>query len=269
MVLRRRPTTTHLPPPVNLPVRPSLLMRTIGGQEKHEVVGESYRQDAFEQTVGPRTEDGPTIEYVTVQLAREPSNQQDPNAVAVFIGTTHVGYIPRERTAAWHPVIDHLHQTGRAVASIGQVVGGWSRANGDTGSYGLIVFASDPPRRIAPFDASIVGDDWINVQGEDKCQNFLISLAQSQTEKPFVVGLYLDDSQRVTAAFDRQILGTMTSKMTKRYTPIVNGLRASGWPANCEARVKQGKKKVEVQLRLPTRNHLEEVHRGLTPTSST
>lgn len=255
------------PPPsvvvAPLPIMPSLLHRTVGGHDEHEVVGESYRQDGFEQTVGPRTENGPSIEHVTVQLVRERTNQHDPDAVAVFIGRSHVGYIPADDAAEWHPVIDELHRANLLAICVGQVRGGWWKGPGDNGSYGLVVHASSPPRRLLASDASITGDGWIDVQGEENCQDVLFVLAEGKSERRFVVSLASDADGRLRASHGDQELGRMTPKMSARYAPIVSRLQAAGWPTTCEARVKLGKTKLEVKLQMPTNNYLKAVLSGL------
>lgn len=83
------------------------------------MVGESHRQQAFDQTVGPRREHGPAISQVTVQLVREPSNRHDPDAVVVYIEASQVGYIPRQEARRWHPVLDELQRAGQPAVSLG------------------------------------------------------------------------------------------------------------------------------------------------------
>lgn len=45
-------------------------------------------------------------------LVREPLNPHDPNAIAVFIDSMHVGYLSKERAAWWSKSLDNIEQRG-------------------------------------------------------------------------------------------------------------------------------------------------------------
>jgi len=59
------------------------------------VRGESYRQKALQQFAGKPRSNGYLVP-VCVQLSREPSNKNDPNAIKVEIEENHVGYIAKK-----------------------------------------------------------------------------------------------------------------------------------------------------------------------------
>lgn len=67
--------------------------------ERIMVVGTSYRDESFDQlnNRGLIGRDPETM-YLSANLVREPDNPYDPEAIAVYIGQIHVGYIPREAT---------------------------------------------------------------------------------------------------------------------------------------------------------------------------
>lgn len=63
------------------------------------VVGMSYRSEALAQLnsrglIGTK----PETMYLSANLVQEPDNKYDPEAIAVYIGQIHVGYIPRGQT---------------------------------------------------------------------------------------------------------------------------------------------------------------------------
>jgi len=90
-----------------------------------EVVGLEHRQDAVRALVGKRPRDETEREKsVRVRLVREPSNQHDPNAIAVHTDKHgHVGYIPRTNTADLGPAFDQLlAEAGKASSKSGQTV---------------------------------------------------------------------------------------------------------------------------------------------------
>lgn len=77
-------------------------------KRSHSVVGESYNQaNLAAASRWELAED----QSLWVSLRAEPSNPNDRNAIRVDIirpdgsGWLKVGYIAREETAAWHPVI--------------------------------------------------------------------------------------------------------------------------------------------------------------------
>ena len=90
-----------------------------------EVVGLQHRKDAVRALVGKRPRDETEREKsVKVRLVREPSNQHDPNAIAVHTDKHgHVGYIPRTNTADLGPAFDQLLvEAGKASSKSGQTV---------------------------------------------------------------------------------------------------------------------------------------------------
>ncbi len=89
-----------------------------------EVVGESFHQDTLWSIVG-----GVTDEYVRHEviaaLVPEFDNPYDANAVAVQIDGQVVGHLPRDLAPLYRGVVlDHMHDTGRAVALTGMICGG-------------------------------------------------------------------------------------------------------------------------------------------------
>lgn len=83
--------------------------------EQVEVVGETYRasdtRNLFEGLGLPITNKGVTAEELTCLLVPEPWNEHDPNAVAVAIGTHHVGYLPAALAAEYAHALLNLGRT--------------------------------------------------------------------------------------------------------------------------------------------------------------
>ncbi len=82
------------------------------GEDWVQVVGLSHHWDAVRALTGnrPREEDENEREKsVKVRLVREPDNQYDPDAIAVWSDKHgHVGYVPKEIAADFGSAIDHL-----------------------------------------------------------------------------------------------------------------------------------------------------------------
>lgn len=70
------------------------------GFEGMEVVGESYRIGNLHQIIRQYLGDVPQRGEIEVaaQLVPEPDNQNDPDAIAVYVLGLQVGYIPRDST---------------------------------------------------------------------------------------------------------------------------------------------------------------------------
>jgi hypothetical protein len=81
-----------------------------------EVAGITHHWDAARALAGKRPREEDEIEReksVKVRLVREPGNQYDSNAIAVWSDKHgHVGYVPKEIAADFGPVIDELRVLG-------------------------------------------------------------------------------------------------------------------------------------------------------------
>ena len=62
---------------------------------KYDVVGESYRKDNLEKSLGERINLDFPFAIKSAKLVPEPSNKFDKNAVKVVVSNTHIGYVPK------------------------------------------------------------------------------------------------------------------------------------------------------------------------------
>jgi hypothetical protein len=112
------------------------------GSEWLEVKGESAFQTVLESIAGPKCEDGYNLP-VDVVLIREPDNQYDPNAIAVYATdprtnqAAKVGFVVKPLAEKLAPVLDEKNAAGETVGMEGYIRGGWQRGNGDEGHYGI------------------------------------------------------------------------------------------------------------------------------------
>ncbi len=114
-----------------------------GGDELLEVKGEASYQAELEAIAGPRTERGKDFPVDAV-LIREPENEYDSNAIAVYatrrdgtLGAQKVGYVNRVSAEAMTPAIDRKNRLGETIGLEGRIVGGWDGGDGDTGLFGI------------------------------------------------------------------------------------------------------------------------------------
>ena len=107
------------------------------GTFDQEIVGESFYQDTLEALFGPKTEDAVQI-ATNARLVCELNNPHDSNAVAVMMKGQKVGHLSRADAVAYRRELRSLfgHREPEAIVDA-LVVGGWSRANGSEGSFGV------------------------------------------------------------------------------------------------------------------------------------
>jgi hypothetical protein len=87
------------------------------------VRGESHYQSAFTTILGEPRPAGYLKPFVAV-LRREPENQYDRNAIAVFISDNKVGYIAKEIASQLAPALDKAKCSEFQVAAL--IRGGYS-----------------------------------------------------------------------------------------------------------------------------------------------
>ena len=108
------------------------------------VVGESHHQDdLLALTGGRRTWSGAHRE-VLARLEPLDDNPFDPQAVAVRIEDRLVGHLPRDAAPVYRPIIEGSIQSSGVASCRAEIRGGWERAQGDVGRFGVVVFLPRP-----------------------------------------------------------------------------------------------------------------------------
>jgi hypothetical protein len=90
-----------------------------------EVIGTAPYQEVLAAIAGDKPETAPELEK-WAHLVPEPDNPWDRNAVAVYVDSRKVGYLPRESSAAYAALLGQLWTTRRGRAVCRAVVGGGS-----------------------------------------------------------------------------------------------------------------------------------------------
>ena len=99
------------------------------------VAGVSYRQDAVARC----------FEEQTITLVRDRNNRHDKNAVMVYAGGEHIGFLPRDMNEGFAEYLD----SGRALdAEIHKVIGGTK----DKPTTGIIIALYLPEDVLIEFD---------------------------------------------------------------------------------------------------------------------
>lgn len=85
-----------------------------------EIVGEYYRQDAFHRLIAASmldySEDRYTVRGACL-LSDDSSNPHDSNAIAVWFGGEHIGYLNRADARRYKPVIDRATHLGYTLSA--------------------------------------------------------------------------------------------------------------------------------------------------------
>lgn len=113
---------------------PTMAIATGDGEFGIEAVGTAEHQDELELIAGGRTETG--VDHLCgALLVPDPKNPYDPNAIAVVISSRVVGYIPSNIA----PSLKYAMRVGGFIAAgcAAKIVGGWIRADGDIGDFGV------------------------------------------------------------------------------------------------------------------------------------
>ena len=110
-----------------------------------EVVGESHRQDVFDEICGGKCDEGYELEVIA-QLMLIEDNPYDANAGGVFLNGRLAAYVPRDFAPKIRADILRLKLGDQPIACNAIIVGGWDRGDGDEGHFGLKLSLADPLR---------------------------------------------------------------------------------------------------------------------------
>lgn len=110
---------------------------TLPAEISVQAVGESAFQDELLELSGGRRRYGGSHVQTTAHLVPEPDNAVDPAAIRVVISGLTVGYLSHADAVRFRPqVIEVIEEFGQASCSA-MIVGGWERAHGETGLFGV------------------------------------------------------------------------------------------------------------------------------------
>lgn len=116
----------------------------MGGREHVlQTVGESHYQGSLEWACNGTNADGPNNPRVLAQLAPEPGNRHDRNAVRVQVAGRLVGYLDREDAAMYQPVLLRLARGG-VLTCEARIKGGYTTDRGLRASLGIELFVGTP-----------------------------------------------------------------------------------------------------------------------------
>ena len=238
----------HHPDPPEQPVNPSWTATapTLRPEGHLRVVGESYRQDAMRRVlagVGP-------YRLVMAQLVRDRTNPHHGGAVAVFVGTDHVGYISRSDLGYEG---QSLYRALARLAECGSPATCWARVNGgtpDKPSIGISLFTGgyERPDKPYPFPVTVPPDSFATVLDVESHQDLLARLLDRQEETILSAQLAVAEVNPVrpkmggpvlVAAIDGVTVGGLSPKESAARIPLINELEGLECEAHALARLRR------------------------------
>ncbi len=109
-----------------------------------DIVGESSHQDALLALTGGRRTWSGAHHKVRARLEPDDDNPFDAQAVAVRIEGDLVGHLPRDAARVYRPIIEESIRCSGVATCLAEIRGGWERAHGDVGRFGVVVTLPRP-----------------------------------------------------------------------------------------------------------------------------
>lgn len=267
------------PGPAHLPARPRGAATSPWAAERlrTEVVGETYREDAIRTLYGAHerrfTAEGEELTDVTAQLAPDPENPFDPNAVAVWAEGQHVGYLSREDAAHYAGPLGELADDEAHLEVPARV---WARLPGASvptvgqgervGRISIrVTVLLPPPTGVRPVNplpdephTVIPAGGSIQVTGEE---NQMETLTRYVGDAPrhLAVTLHLVQEARTPRAtpheavevrLDGRRIGVLTKHMSEQVRDLVAHIESRGRVAVCRAVLVGSPLRAEVTLKV-------------------
>lgn len=118
---------------------------SLAGDGDVDVVGESHHQDALLALTGGVRRFGGVAAEAIAELVPEPRNRADPDAVAVTIDGTPVGYLRHRDAVRLRPDVDEARRRTGVATCRAVIRGGWDRGRGDVGAFGVVLLLPEEP----------------------------------------------------------------------------------------------------------------------------
>ncbi len=233
------------------------------GRMCQNVVGESHYEVNLKQIAG-RLGGGPTGEAITTAVVMaQPTNEYDPNAVAVLIDGAIVGHLPREDAADYSPLLQMLAERQVALSVPARVWwGAWdderwaASVQLDLGPPGLLVPVNAPPSDNA---MQIPPGAAMQVTGEDAHMDALAPLVAATGHAAVLATLHEVTEQKARSTrqvlevrIDGRPVGRLTPGMSEHLLAVVRHAEQSGITLYVRGSVRGNPFKAEVTL-YPTR----------------
>lgn len=236
-----------------VPLKPASLP-PIGRQA---VAGEYYRRSTIGLAVSGRESElrpvgdwGCTAKF-DARLRLEPENEYDPLAIAVDINGYIVGYIPKDETGEWQPLLQDLARNDRIAACIASVY-----VDGD--GYSIVLHCSPEQGLVAndePDGKVLDGSSMASLMGEEDAQDVLGRYgAGSRVWADLRTGSIPKGKYKGRPTLWAYVDGTPVGYLTERSSERLYGGISQELPCHCVCAIVQGGKKLEASVMAPKTN---------------
>lgn len=229
-----------------------------------EVAGEWFHQDAFRALYKRRgatiTEYGQELRDLAAELAIDPSNPHDPNAVGVWVSGRMLGFLPRLTAAEYTAALADLAEEGAHLSVPARV---WARADDDGQIAASATVWLPPVHGVQPFNAFpeapfqvLPAGRAVQVTGEDEHMDVLRPFV-SDRERYLVVTLHLVQEARtprstpfeaIEVRLGGRRVGTLTKAMSGQLRDLVAHVDGLGRLPACRARLRGSPLRAELTL---------------------
>ncbi len=231
-----------------------------------EVVGESFRRDAIKRVAGEHGTES-ALQHAQAFLYPEPTNPYDANAVMVFIGGEHVGYLNRHDAPHYQPLLLELERSGYMGCCSAAIRGG-STESGYEADYGIVLYlapGSECMVTAQPSGSFLPPEARCTVTSEQYHQEAIVRLCATGSFFYATLGSAernphaTNETGPVVSvhAENGDVLGYLTPAMSRRHLEFVEAAQP-----HCEGYIHAGNKGgrdiLEVELFLPLGRTVDE-----------
>jgi len=239
----------------------------VGAAARVEVAGESHHARDIRAIFGHDFKPNGSEITVDSQLRPEPTNRFDRNAIAVWSGPHHLGYLPKEEAARYAPVLSGLVANKWTPQCEARVwAADWSYEDDERSGRGdpqaRVTLDLAEPHMLVPANLPPSGEHRtlptggaIQVTGEERHLGVLHPYLRPEGECWAYVTLHeiIEETARTTKTIvevriDDERVGQLTPKMSGELLPAIRHLAETGARTSARAIVKGNRIKAEVVL---------------------
>lgn len=229
------------------------------------VAGESHYDNAFRALLKrnrpPRGDYGAEMNGLPAAIVADPGNPHDPSAVAVWVQGEHVGFLPRDAAAAYHPALADLAERGEYLRVDGRV---WAYDEGGD-VRGSVTVILPPPDGVQSFNEppdeayqTLPHGGAMQVTCEEQHMDVLGPFV-SDRDRHVAVTLHAIDVQKtprstayraVEVRLGGHRVGELTKGMSEKILDVVDFIASKGRLPLCRAVLKGSPLRAELTLQV-------------------
>jgi hypothetical protein len=219
---------TFLPQPPELP--PNSLRVSGSGYFGYDIVGESFHLPAIHGIA--KTRGGVGQHTVDAVVKAEPSNKADPKAIRVEIDGNLVGYVAREKTSLFRPLLARVAQNGKTLVLAAELYYGKDYDDEFVGSVrldvpddlALVVPANQVPPGAALWPKGAKVQVTVNPEATSDVMSVLSNAYQDQKVAVHCELRAAQDEKAATGVevlINSALVGSLSPVSAKKFAPVL------------------------------------------------